>query len=508
MTGLLLAEAREHVSRLLLGALYTEDVAGLGGKARFEGGVLHWPGGVTVPAVPVPAGALDVHGPARHGGEPVTDPVRLLELLAGPHEGLAAELADAVANLAVAAARRPVLKQDALAEALSLGPDDGALLLERLATGGHNLHPCGRTRLGMSRDDVLRYDIEGPGFALLFARIPRELHTGDDVGAAMGFAGDTRFAVQPVHPWQWDNVLCRAPGITLAEGLAVQAAPTGSLRTLLTSAGHLVKVSLDVQVTSTRRSVSLATALNGPVVSEVLRELVAGTGGALLAEYAGAGARLAHGERDATALLREPLAAVVRPGELAVPGNALPAVCPVTGRTVLELLAAGQDRLEFFTAYATALLRPVTALAAAGAGLEAHLQNCVPVFRDGRIVRMVFRDLGGVRLHLPRLAASGHPLELYPGSVTGTTDIEVMRSKVSYTALVNHLGALVGGLGLGPAGWAAAGQVLRACYTMLDGPEAAADLEAFTTRPWSHKALVTMRMTGSGDIYVPVENPL
>ena len=43
----------------------------------------------------------------------------------------------------------------------------------------------------------------------------------------------------------------------------------------------------------------------------------------------------------------------------------------------------------------------------AGVGLEAHLQNSIPIFLDGVPHRIAFRDFAGLRLHLPRLAERG-----------------------------------------------------------------------------------------------------
>ena len=56
---------------------------------------------------------------------------------------------------------------------------------------------------------------------------------------------------------------------------------------------------------------------------------------------------------------------------------------------------------------------------------------------------MVLRDVAGLRVHRPRLAARGHRLRLWPGSVVGTDDLDVLRAKLGYTALQAHLGELI-----------------------------------------------------------------
>ncbi|MBA3488244.1 MAG: hypothetical protein H0T78_01650 [Longispora sp.] len=301
--------------------------------------------------------------------------------------------------------------------------------------------------------------------------------------------------------------------LRVVDGLRIPVSPSTSMRSLVAGDGTVVKVSLDVQITSTRRSMSLATARNGPGLSVLVEELLAGTG-MMLAEYAGAGARLEASERDVTALLRRGLGGIVAHGEVAVPATALPAMCPFTGRAIVSMLVdeSGLGQEGFLAEYAAILLGPVMRLSAHGMGLEAHLQNCVPVFVSGRPVRMVFRDLGGVRLHAGRLADGGHEVRLWPGSVTATDRIADMHAKVIYTVFANHLAAIVEALGLGKEGWDVIAEAVRAASgPLLEDTRLAAaaaeDLTAVTARPWAYKALLTMRLRG-GDVYVPVDNPL
>ena len=107
-------------------------------------------------------------------------PARLLERLGVDAPALARELTDASVNLALAYARRArwePLRWD--------GVDADAQLLrfERLATEGHPLHPCGRTRLGWRVPDLLAHDQESAGTSVGFVAVRRDLHVGDDVGS-------------------------------------------------------------------------------------------------------------------------------------------------------------------------------------------------------------------------------------------------------------------------------------------------------------------------------------
>jgi siderophore synthetase component len=254
-------------------------------------------------------------------------------------------------------------------------------------------------------------------------------------------------------------------------------------------------------------------------VSALLHRLVAddpdGARIILLAETAGAAVPAGSG-RDMSAILRDALTSRLAGGERAVPGGAL---AVIVGAIVTEY-AATTGHPDGATAagawlrdYARLILPPLLRLTVQGVALEAHLQNCLPTFVAGVPHRLAVRDFAGLRLHLPRLAAGGHAVSLWPGSVVGTEDAGVLRAKIGYTALQAHLGELVIRLGEAhglaeDAAWRTVRAVLDETYDALDGPVAPADHAAFTAERVPHKALVRMRLGGSGDTYRPVRNPL
>jgi siderophore synthetase component len=364
--------------------------------------------------------------------------------------------------------------------------------------------------------------------------VPAALHTGDDVAATLAaayphlrLAAPAGHVVQPAHRWQLDRVVrggLAARGLRPLDGVRLPAAPTAALRTLLLPGGEYLKVSLDIQVTSTRRTISTAATRNGPALSALLAQLLADDpdGGRLLLldEVAGAAVTVGSG-RDLAAIARRGLRGRLHPGEAPVPGTALYAPSPATGRPLVADLADahGGGALAFLTDYARLLLPPLLRLATRwGVALEAHLQNCIPTFRAGAPYRLVLRDFAGLRLLLPRLAARGLRVPLWPGSVVGTDDPDVMRAKLGYTALQAHLGELVVRLADAAAlpeaaAWRAVRGVVDDVYDGLRAdPALAADAaadHAFLTAPrMPHKALVRMRLAGAGDVYVPVANPL
>ncbi|HET8680288.1 MAG TPA: IucA/IucC family protein [Micromonosporaceae bacterium] len=538
--GAALPAAAAVVGRKLLDALHREGLPGAAPDPRVASGRV---------GCPAPAGPAALLEPLHHPGR----------------DRLAAEVTDATVNLALAYARRPAVEAQARAAAAAaqahdlpgcaaaLPGDEYAVLLERLATEGHNLHPCGRTRLGWAARDVLAHDLETPGTAVRLAAVRCAAHRGDDIGAALRAsypwlpAAPPGYRVQPLHAWQLDHVLRHRPDLAgllhPLDAPELPAVPTGALRTLLLAPPvpgapdgcRYLKLSLDIQVTSTRRTISVASTRNGPMVSALLAQVLAGEPAGqrvvLLAEPAGAALDAGAGrDRDAAAILRHGLAGRLGQGEVAVPAAALTARSPLTGGTLLSevvdryALTRGRGErpgaaLAFLTEYAALLLPPVLVLCSRyGVGLEAHLQNCLPTFVAGVPHRIVLRDLAGLRLHLPRLRARGLAPRLWPGSVVATTDVDVLRAKVAYTAFQAHLGELVlalrGSHGLDePAAWRAVRGVVDEAYAGLAGDRAGAEVaradHAFLTAPQvPHKALVRMRLAGHGDRYVPVHNPL
>jgi siderophore synthetase component len=500
-----LPRAVDVVSRRLLGAAARERIGGydtlLAGR----------------PARRYGFDRIELTGPVD------THPARLLGQLGVDAPALADELTDACVNLALAFARRPAwepLRWDAV------DADEQMLRFERLATEGHPLHPCGRTRLGWRVADLLAHDQESAGTRVGFVAVRRDLHIGDDVGALLQEAYPALpapprgYLLHPVHAWQLGTVLPEryadlfaSGAMHLLPGVTLPAQPTSSLRTVLLepdvhAARRYLKLSLDIQVTSTRRTISVASTRNGPALSRLLDRLLAGYDRVLtLPEVAGAAVALPDGRsRDLSVIVREGLAGRLLPDEVAVPASALFARTGTGTGAVLDRLLARYPAgpLEFLTDYARLLLPPVLHLARYGVGLEAHLQNSVPTFRAGIPHRIAFRDFAGLRLHLPRL---GGRVALWPGSVVGTGDVDVMRAKIGYTALQAHLGEVIRHL-VDRYGTVES-DAWRQVRVVLDGCRAEPGDHAFLTAPRvPHKALVRMRLAGAGDVYVPVHNPL
>jgi len=407
----------------------------------------------------------------------VDDPAALVRLL-WPDGPLADEIDNSVANLALARANRP-------APTLPLPGDPDALgLIERLATDGHPLHPCCRTRGGMSVADVLAYAPEhSPVIRLRRLRAPADRWYG---------------AAPPVlyaHPWQAERLIDRYPWLA-DDGETGPVRPLMSLRTVAPlGGGPHVKTAVDVQMTSAVRTVSPAAVHNGPRLSALLRAVTADLPIGVLAETA-AGAVIVDGEprRDLAFLRRE--APALRAGETAVPLAVLSA-SPLLLSTVI-------DAYDFVGLLGGVLFAPLMTLLARGVALEAHGQNTLVVLRDGRPVRILYRDLGGVRVSPARLRAAGVEAPELRGDLR-SDDPAVLRAKLAGAAFGTVAAELIAALARlrGADAGRLWGIVAAAVRGTPDAPRLLRD-------PLPIKATTAMRLAAHplDDIWAHVDNPM
>ncbi|MFE1201220.1 IucA/IucC family protein [Streptomyces sp. NPDC058762] len=410
------------------------------------------------------------------------DPERLMTDLALPRStGFAAELGHSAASLALS---RATQRRAAGGAARENHPDEWPVSdweWERRVVDGHPYHPGCRARPGFSVVEQLAYGPEhGPvvglglvpvaaADALVTGVWPRELRDGARV-------------LVPVHPWQAAHVLkvpCEA---------GLDGHPLMSLRTLAVPDvpdGPHVKTALSARLTSSVRDISVASVAASAALSSLGEELAARTDG-LLHVTRTLGAATAHSP-DLAAVLRESPQGYGGPGEHVVPVAALattelpgsPAWLAAFARLAL---AVGLRALEL------------------GVALEAHGQNLLVVLSaTGAPLRLVYRDLGDIRVSPARLARHGIDAAGLPARIR-TDEPAVLRRKL--------FGSLVGGALAATAG---SGEALRkaleAAVPELPGTE---DLVALCERPLPVKALTSMRTSpeGTEDLWTELPNPL
>lgn len=421
------------------------------------------------PADPAPTSSGDARTPAT-ADQKTLDPGTLVRLLWGDVP-LAAEVDNSVANLALARAAHPPQ---------TLPTDLGRI--EQLVVDGHPLHPCCRTRGGMTVADVLTYAPEhSPVIRLRRLRVPGDRWYGD--------APPVLYA----HPWQADHLRDRYPWL-IDDGETGPGRPLMSLRTVaLQNQARHIKTAVDVQMTSAVRTVSPAAINNGPRLSALLRELTADLPISVLAETAG-GAVIVDGEpqRHLAYLARE----APRPakGELIVPLAAM-AASPL-------LLATVHDPYEWWTLLSDRLFAPLVTVLERGVALEAHGQNTLIVLKDYRPHRILYRDFGGVRVSRSRLKQDIGLIGDLPSD-----DPHELRTKLAAAALSNAAADLVAAFtrhfGTDPAKlWRTTAEAIRNTGT--------ADAAHLLNDPLPVKATTAMRLATDplDDLWAYLDNPL
>jgi len=396
-----------------------------------------------------------------------------------PDTPLAAEIDNSVANLALARAARPTPRLP------RAGDPDGLAQLEQLVTDGHPLHPCCRTRGGMSVADVLAYAPEhSPTIRLRRLRVPADRWHG------------TAEPVLLAHPWQAERLRDDYSWLEDA-GETGPALPLMSLRTVAMAGGGVhIKTAVDVQMTSAVRTLSPAAVENGPVLSRLLRAVLHDLPIDVLAETA-AGAVLVDGvpQRQLAYLVRE--APRLEPGEVVVP-VALFGAAPA-------LLGAVPDPYEMMGLFGRLLFAPLARVLDRGVALEAHGQNTLVVLRGGRPVRILYRDLGGVRVSARRLYEHGFEAPPLHGDLP-SDDPLVLRAKLAaaaFGAVATELVAALSRRGADPHGlWGIVAGALR--------ETGARDVPHLLRQPLPVKATTAMRLAADplDDIWAYLDNPL
>jgi len=429
----------------------------------------------------------------------VTDPGTLVRVL-WPGSDLAAEIDNSVANLALgraaaAAARRPENEtpESATPESgtkvptgrLRFDGPDGLARAEQSIVDGHPLHPCCRTRGGMSVADVLAYAPEhSPTIRLRRLRVPADRWHG------------TAEPVLLAHPWQAERLRDDYSWLEDA-GETGPALPLMSLRTVAMAGGGVhIKTAVDVQMTSAVRTVSPAAVENGPMLSRLLRAVLHDLPIDVLAETA-AGAVLVDGvpQRQLAYLVRE--APRLEPGEVVVP-VALFGAAPA-------LLGAVPDPYEMMGLFGRLLFAPLARVLDRGVALEAHGQNTLVVLRGGRPVRILYRDLGGVRVSARRLYEHGFEAPPLHGDLP-SDDPLVLRAKLAaaaFGAVATELVAALSRRGADPHGlWGIVAGALR--------ETGARDVPHLLRQPLPVKATTAMRLAADplDDIWAYLDNPL
>ncbi|WP_338012113.1 IucA/IucC family protein [Actinoplanes friuliensis] len=353
--------------------------------------------------------------------------------------------------------------------------------MEQLVLDGHPLHPCCRTRGGMTVADVLAYGPEHrPVIRLRKLRVPADRWYGD--------AAPVLYA----HPWQAERLRARHPWLVDA-GETGPVRPLMSLRTVApTDGGGHVKTAVDVQMTSAVRTVSPAAVHNGPRLSVLLEKLTADLHLTVLRET-DAGAVLVDGrpQRHLAYLRRQ--APRVGPTETIVPAVAA------------LLNNGGADPYRWWESLVRVLVPPLVTVLDRGVALEAHGQNTLVVLDGGRPVRIVYRDLGGVRVSTRRLLRHGVEAPPVEGDLP-SDDPAVLRTKLAAAVLGTVCAELIAAM---TRQGADAGRLWDSVAAALDST-GTPDAVHLLKEPLPVKATTAMRLAEDplDDVWTFFDNPM
>ena len=437
------------------------------------------------------------------------DPGGLARAL-GLAEGFAAELDNSVANLALARAAQPPPDGGPPTMDRAAASPDPLVYTEQCVVDGHPLHPCCRTRIGLTEAEVRAYAPEHrPVVPLQPVAVPPQRW--------YGFNGPPKLWM---HPWQYHRVRDEYPWLT-PDGPEIPARPLMSLRTLALDgdATRHVKTAVDIQMTSAVRTISPASVHNGPKLSGLLLSLVDRVPGVTILPELSGGAVIVAGEPDRRLAVLHRGGPILAKGELAMPLAALTAPSPANAAPIVTELvdaAYGGDPIAFVAGLATVVLPPLLGLLSFGVALEAHGQNLLGVVQidpadptappGGRFTRLLYRDFGGVRVSAARLRQHGIEPPPLRGDIP-SDDPEVLRTKVFASAISTVLGEVIAVLGSATGmdtdkAWDRVAAVAR----VVEGPDTAAIFAP--TLPL--KATTAMRLADDAisDVWTQVPNPM
>nr|WP_263327344.1 IucA/IucC family protein [Neobacillus sp. Marseille-Q6967] len=452
---------------------------------------------------------------------------------------------------------------------------DSSLFFERLSVEGHNLHPGTKTKIGMEPEDVFLYAPEFDGITdiqfvairkdyaewsvveeneedanrLLFTEYPELPKAAAEQGICL-----YDYVFVPVHSWQLEHAIEKIYEKEIGDnivipirGFVVPCGATSSFRTVVPVGRGpklAIKVAVNSQMTSTVRSISPQTTNNAAVFTRLVCSIMEREPNLIktfvpICERAGYNFKAKDGEstqtlksRNLSAVLRENVETFLNENEVAIVGSSLFAESPFSEKSILEELiekyAAEQNvtslrkaAFKFVSEYLSiALPGFLTLMVKYGIGLEGHLQNSVMVYKDGRPVRMLFRDWGGARIFQPRLQQQQISVSFYPGSVTLTANIEEMHNKVFYTVSQNQCGELILQVcktyGIREEElWQEVHRICSNVFNHLDSQplymeNARLDKDVLYQEKVDHKALTKMRLEPDSKsyCYTKVANPL
>ncbi|VVC75755.1 Aerobactin synthase [Aquicella siphonis] len=447
-----------------------------------------------------------------------------------------------------------------------LTPAEQLMFFESWAAKGHPYHPCHKTKLGFSTKAYQKYspefnqDILLPLAAVDKSIIHLEKETEQDFTEwfslqfpdawkawtekmrASGLAADAFYPLF-IHPWQYENVITKLFHTFIDNGkliyfrdIYVTTKASLSFRTLMIkndSGQPHIKLPVAVHSTSAMRTISPASVHNGPRLGKILRQILDQEkhfGGRLKLAYESYSMHVHFAnpeiEKHLGIIYRDNPVNLLDKNETPIVVAALFEESPLHRVPLfIEMIHMGagnslNDAIAYFSEYCRIVIQAYLDLFLVyGIALEGHQQNTIAVFRHHHPVRMIARDLGGLRIHAPTLYEQGYILEAHPQSATITQDRQEVTNKFLHTVIQYHLGEIILLLAQeyrAPESvfWKLVKSILHARFheirEKVNPQRWQEEYQAVMEDDWQIKGLMRMRLNNLYNkyIYIHLKNPL
>jgi siderophore synthetase component len=363
---------------------------------------------------------------------------------------------------------------------------------ERWSNSGHPLHPCHRTKLGLTRDEYIKFSPEfEQEIYLPMAAVYQPLmhHEGMPFGnleykdwfqiefakqyemwqikmKKMELCTDNYYPIF-VHPWQYDNMIIKMfacliedKSLILFNDIAISVQSSISFRTLISQEQEgqpHIKLPVAIQSTSAVRTVSPASVQNGPKLSYILQQILNKENffsNSIKVAYEMHGLHINENPEIAkhlSIIYRDNPSKLVDYGYIPIVVAGLFEKVPQTQESLLKDIINNYINnyngsvINYFTNYVDVVLKAFFDLYLIyGIALEGHQQNTIMVFDNNCCpAYVIVRDLGGMKIHVPTLLKNGLDFKSYPlSSIIAEQEIELTNTFL-HAVIQSHLGGVV-----------------------------------------------------------------
>ena len=365
-----------------------------------------------------------------------------------------------------------------------------SLFYEQIVSFGHPFHPCSKTKIGFSADDIIHYCPEfAPEFDLRILAIDKgysefsqssfmpdsydswfgehyrkEYSEYRNELIERGFSPEDYYPI-PCHPWQLEHVVRDIFShyivdnkLLILNKARILVSPTLSVRTvkpLLNSKAPYIKLPLNIQATSITRVLGADSIHAAPIISNVLENIFKKENNFngllfMLDELCGLHIKTGEdSEKQLGALYRRSADDIIQDGEEAMVVASLFSYKQGAKRPLLidimmnNGINAEEHVIAYFYEYAEKVITPLVTLSLCyGMTLEAHQQNTLVVMKNGHPSYFIARDFEGVNIYYQK-AKAFFDIDLNDISYFVSKDFSNCRCWLLHTAYQCHLGEMI-----------------------------------------------------------------